>query len=128
MIVLDASAVIEVLLQTAASIQISLRISAPGETLHAPHLIDVEITQTLRRLVRTNQISPDRGAEALTDLADIPIYRHSHFPLLSQIWTRRHNFTAYDAVYLALAEALNAPMVTCDRALKTARGIKVEVF
>jgi predicted nucleic acid-binding protein len=128
LIVVDASAVIEVLLQTASSTQIGLRMSAAGETLHAPHLLDVEIAQTLRRFVRMNQISSDRGAEALTDLADIAIHRHSHFPLLPQIWVLRHNFSAYDAAYLALAEALSAPLLTCDRALMSARGIRVEVF
>lgn len=120
---------LELLLQTPASKQISLRLTASGDTLHAPHLLDVEIAQALRRLVRTNQLSPDRAAEALADLAGIPISRHSHFLLLSRIWSLRHNFTAYDAAYLALAEALKAPLVTCDRALKTVRGgIKVEVF
>ncbi len=129
MIVVDASAIIEVLLQTSASSQISQRITAHGDTLHAPHLLDVEIANTLRRFVLTNQLTADRGAEALTDLADIAIYRHAHFPLLASIWNLRHNFSAYDAAYLALAETLDAPLVTCDAALGAAGGgITVEVF
>lgn len=129
MIVVDASAVLEVLLQTAAARRVSQRIFASGETLHVPHLLDVEIAQVLRRYARSGAISPDRGAEALADLADLPLNRYPHFVLLPRIWVLRHNLTAYDAVYLALAEALDAPLVTRDRALASARaGVRVEVL
>ncbi len=120
MIVVDASAVLEVLLQTAAAGAVSNRIFASGETLHAPHLLDVEVAQVLRRYARSGALSPQRGEEALEDLADLPLNRYPHDVLLPRIWELRHNVTAYDAAYIALAEALSATLVTRDRALADA--------
>jgi predicted nucleic acid-binding protein len=102
---------------------------AANETLHAPHLIDLEVAQVLRRYVRSAIISADRGAEALSDLVDFPLTRYPHFVLLPRVWQMRHDLTAYDAAYLALAEALDAALVTRDRALaKTASRVRVEVI
>ena len=120
MIVVDAAAVLEVLLQTPVAARVGRRIFAAGETLHAPHLLDLEIAQVLRRYVRSGVISAKRGSEALTDLADLPLNRYPHVVLLPRIWQFRHNVTAYDAAYLALAEALDAPLVTRDKALASA--------
>ena len=104
-------------------------IFAANETLHAPHLIDLEIAQVLRRYVRSAIISADRGAEALSDLADFPLTRYPHFVLLTRIWQMRHGLTAYDAAYLALAEALDARLITRDRALAgTGSRVRVEVI
>jgi predicted nucleic acid-binding protein len=104
-------------------------IFAPNETLHAPHLIDLEVAQVLRRYVRSGVISPERGAEALTDLFDFPLTRYPHFVLLPRIWQMRHALTAYDAAYLALAEALDAPLATRDRALgRAGTQVRVEVI
>ena len=126
---MDASVVLEVLLQTPAARRISDRIFDVGETLHAPHLLDIEIAQALRRYARSGTISADRGAEALADLADLPLHRYPHFIFLRRIWKLRHNLTAYDAVYLSLAESLDAPLLTRDRALASAGGrVRVEVL
>lgn len=95
-------------------------IFAAGETLHAPHLIDLEVAQVLRRYVRSSIISAERGAEALADLADFPLTRYPHLILLNRIWQLRGGVTTYDAAYLALAEALDARLVTRDRALAKA--------
>jgi predicted nucleic acid-binding protein len=107
---------------------VSRFIFAANQTLHAPHLIDLEIAQVLRRYVRSAIISAERGAEAVTDLLDFPLTRYPHFVLLTRIWQLRHGLTAYDAAYLALAEALDAPLVTRDRALARARSqVRVQV-
>jgi predicted nucleic acid-binding protein len=104
-------------------------IFAANETLHAPHLIDLEIAQVLRRYVRTSIISADRGTEALADLIDFPLTRYPHNVLLLRIWQMRHGLTAYEAAYLALAEALDAPLITSDRALaKAGSHVRVEVI
>lgn len=127
MIVVDASVVLEVLLQTPAASRVSRRIFASAETLDAPHLLDVEIEQVFGRYPRSGVISSGRGAEALMDLADLPLSRYPHFVLLPRIWHWRRNLTAYDAAYWALAEALGAPLLTRDRALASARaGVPVE--
>lgn len=122
MIVVDASAVIEVLLGTPAARRVAERLFAEGETLHAPHLLDVEVAQVLRRYALADALGSERGGEALEDLADFPITRYPHQPFLLRIWELRHNVTAYDAAYLALAEALAAPLVTRDAKLASAAG------
>ena len=102
---------------------------ARNETLHAPHLIDLEITQVLRRYTRSAAVSAERASEALTDLVDFPLIRYPHFALLKRIWELRDGLTAYDAAYVALAEALDAMLVTRDRALaKAGRLVRVEVI
>ena len=127
MIVVDASALIEVLLGTRAAGILAERLFADGETLHAPHLIDVEVAQVLRRYALAGTLGADRGAEALEDLADFPIARYPHQPFLFRMWELRHNVTAYDAAYLALAEALDAPLVTRDAKLASSAGHRARI-
>lgn len=127
MIVLDASAALEVLLNTPAGQRLGDRLFASGETLHAPHLLDVEVAQVLRRYAATGTLTPERGREALEDLTDLPLARYPHELFLSRIWDMRHNLTAYDAVYVALAEALDARLLTRDAALARARGHRARV-
>lgn len=117
MIVLDASAVIEVLLQTDDGIAVADRILAPNETLHAPHLIDIEVAQVLRRFVLRGEVKAERAQQALEMMAEFPLTRYDHEPLLGRIWELRENLTAYDAAYVALAEGLDATLVTRDRTL-----------
>jgi predicted nucleic acid-binding protein len=126
-IVVDASAALEVLLRTPAAPAIEERLFASGETLHAPHLIDLEVAQTLRRYAVGGDIAPARGRIALADFTDFPIQRYPHGVLLPRIWELRHNLTAYDAAYVALAEALDAPLVTRDRSLAAAGGRRARI-
>lgn len=130
MIVVDASAILEVLLNTPAGARVSERIFVPGETLHAPHLLDLEVAQVLRRYARARELDSGRGLEALEDLADLPLTRYPHGLLLPRIWELRGNVTAYDAAYVALAEALAAPLVTRDAALASVRAhrARIELF
>ncbi len=130
MIVLDASAAIDWLLQTAVGQQIEKRIYARGESLHAPHLLDVEVTQVLRRLVRERAVSEPRADQAIHDLLDLRVTRYPHFIFLPQIWRLRHNLSAYDASYVALAEKLDATLITRDAGMASAsvRGVSVELF
>lgn len=120
MIVVDASALIELLLRTASAQVVRQKLIESGRSLHAPHLIDIEVTQVLRRYALTGEIEPERGKEALADLFAFPISRHAHDALLSRVWGLRNNLSAYDAVYLALAEALDASLLTHDQRLVTA--------
>lgn len=117
MIVVDASALLEFLLQTPLGARVEARLFRDGDEIHSPHLADVEVTQGLRRLVRSGEVSRDRAADAIADLTDLDLHRHRHLDLLTRVWKLRENVTAYDATYIALAEALDAPMVTCDAAL-----------
>lgn len=122
MIVLDASAVIELLLRTATGKRVARRISARGQGLHAPHLVDVEVLQVLRRWEAHGALSPVRAAEAVADLSELDVRRHPHDVLAPRIWELRANVTAYDAAYLALAEGLRAPLLTTDGRLARAPG------
>jgi predicted nucleic acid-binding protein len=129
-IVLDASAAIDWLLQTAAGQRIEQRIYSHSESLHAPHLLDLEVGQVLRRLVREGAISALRADQAIEDLLDLRIVRYPHFVLLPRIWQLRHNLSAYDAAYVALAEKLDACLITRDARLASASGhaAPIELF
>jgi predicted nucleic acid-binding protein len=129
-IVLDASAAVEWLLQTSAGLQIDRRIYSRNESLHSPHLLDIEVAHVLRRFVSGSRISARRGEEALRDLYALKITRYPHDIFLLRIWQHRQNLSAYDAAYIALAEDLSAPLITRDRRLSLAPGhsARVEVF
>lgn len=122
MIVIDASVVIEVLLGTAAGRAIEGRVFDSRASLHAPHLVDVETAHVLRRYEATGDLTGGRAAEAIEDLRDLPITRHEHALLLPRIWQLRRNLTAYDAAYVALADALDATLLTRDAKLARAAG------
>jgi predicted nucleic acid-binding protein len=121
-IVVDVSALLEALLRTPAAKAAERRLFDPRETLHAPHLLDVEVAQVIRRYAANGEIDGERGRAALADLADLPVHRYPHDFLLPRVWELRSNLTAYDAVYVALAEVLDAPLLTRDRRLAAAPG------
>ena len=121
MIILDASAALELVLNTHIGRGVAERIADPAESLHAPHLLTVEVTQVLRRYVLSRFLSEDEGRAALRDLVDLGVELYEHEPLLPRAWDWRELLTAYDGVYVALAEALDSPLVTSDRRL--ARGV-----
>jgi len=114
--------VLEVLLRSQTGLEIEKRIFSPQETLYAPHLLDLEVAQVLRRYCASGEMDAERGREALRDLADIPINRYPHDVFLPRIWELRPNMTAYDAAYVALAETLPAPLLTRDTRLASAPG------
>lgn len=127
MIVVDASAVLELVLDTEAARRVAGRLLAPSEVLHAPHLLDVEVTQAVRRYVRSGEIDPAKGRQAIADLLDLPVVRHPHTVLLVRAWELRRSITAYDAMYVALAEALGAPLLTRDARLARSHGHRARV-
>ena len=130
MIVLDTSAAVDWLLQTPSGLRIEQRIYANQDTLHSVHLIDVEFVQVLRRLVREGALTPRRAEEAMEDMAALRITRYAPVVLMQRIWQLRQNLTAYDAAYVALAEALQAPLITRDHRIASAPGhsAAIEVF
>jgi len=127
LIVIDASAVLELLLRTAKGIKVEERVFDSEESLHAPHLIDIEVTQTLRRLVSHKDITAARGKQALEDHVELNVKRAEHKKLLERIWTLRDSVTAYDAAYVVLAEILDAPLITCDAKLARSHGHKARI-
>jgi predicted nucleic acid-binding protein len=130
LIVIDASAGIDWLLQTPNGDRIDRYISVHTGSLNAPHLIDIEVAHSLRRLVRLGLISPLRGDQAISFLQALPISRHPHTDLLPRIWRHRHILSAYDATYVALAEMLGATLITRDARLASAHGhtAKIQLF
>jgi len=126
-IVVDASALIEALLRPEAAESLARRLYAPRQTLHAPHLIDAEVAQVVRRYTMSGAIDHERGGAAIKDLADFPIRRYPHGFLLSRVWDLRNNLSANDAIYVALAEALDAPLLTRDQRLAATAGHFVQV-
>jgi len=120
MVVIDASALIELLLDAARFPRIEEIVR--DHELHAPHLLDIEIVHSLRHAVLGKRLSAARAFAALQDYTDLPIRRHSHDRLVARIWELRDNVTAYDASYVALAESLGLPLITRDRRLAHSSG------
>jgi len=125
MIVLDASVVVELLINGALADSLRRDLAERPESVIVPHLLDIEVMSALRRLVAGRRIDTHRGEQLLTDLAALPAERYAHTPLIGRIWELRHNFTAYDAAYIALAEATNSVLYTTDE--KLCRGHRAQV-
>jgi predicted nucleic acid-binding protein len=122
-IVLDASALVEMVLDTPTGRSVATRIADPALGLHVPHLADVEVAQALRRYARDGELTGGEAAHALEDFRALDVERHAHEPLLTRVWQLRENFSVYDAVYVALAEALGTTVLTCDRRLARTAGV-----
>lgn len=129
MLVVDTSAVLAAIIAERSDSDLSRRLAGDGD-LHAPHLIDVELLHALRRLVFAGALSEDRAADARTDLAELAIVRYGHEGLADRAWALRANLTAYDAMFVVLAEMLDVALITCDAGLGAAPGTTaaVEVF
>ena len=123
MIVVDASAILEVLLLTPAARRVGSRLFADGETLHAPHLLDIEVAQGICRYCLSEKLDAARGQAAVQDFASFALIRYPHTMFLTRIWQLRANLTAYDA----LAEGLGAPLITRDAALARAPGHRARI-
>lgn len=126
-VVVDASAAVELLLDTDVGRRVGDRVFA-ADARHAPHLLDVEVGQVLRRFVLGRQLEVARAVAAVDDLVAFPMQRHGHAALLERAFDLRANLSIYDGVYLALAEGLGATLLTCDEALARAPGRRAEVL
>lgn len=129
MIVIDASVVVELLLNSPFGTEAARRVREAGATLHAPNLLDLEVASVLRRAERLGEVPPDRARLCIQNLAQLRIERHPHVPFLGRIWDLRPNLTPYDAAYIALAESLDAPLMTLDARMAGApHRARVEVI
>ena len=128
MIVLDASVIVELLTNGAMADAIREELAGRDESFLVPHLIDIEVLSALRRLVVGRRIDAHRSEEFLAGLATLPVERCAHTPLMGRIWELRHNFTAYDATYIALAEATDSALYTCDEKLRSGHRARVVLF
>ena len=129
MLVVDTSAVLDALVAVDPASGLIERLADDGD-LHAPHLIDIEVLHALRRLTARGELSEDRASDARADFGNLAVVRYPHVGLSNRIWQLRHNLTAYDAAYVALAEALEVSLVTCDRRLSEAswHTAQIELF
>ena len=125
--VLDASAAVELLLNTASGGRLRARLADEADIVHVPHLVDLEIAQVLRRYAMSGGIDEGTAAAALRRWRDFDVERYPHEPLLDRVWQLRANVSAYDAVYVALAEALSDVLVTGDLRLARAPGLAVGI-
>jgi predicted nucleic acid-binding protein len=125
-LVIDTSAAIAALAATDPASGLLERLADDGD-LHVPHLIDVEMLHALRHLTFRGELTDDRAADARTDFADLALTRYPHQPLSARVWELRHNLTAYDATFVALAETLGVPLVTCDAHVTRASSHHAEI-
>jgi predicted nucleic acid-binding protein len=120
-LVVGTSAALAALIASEPPAGLVERLAGDGD-LHAPHLIDIEMLHALRRMTTRGELNEDRAADARTDFADLALTRYPHHPLSDRVWKLRHNLSAYDATFVALAEVLDATLITCDARLAAAAG------
>jgi predicted nucleic acid-binding protein len=128
LIVLDASVVVELLINGPLADSIRTELAGRDESLLVPHLIEVEVISAIRKMAAGRRIDPHLSGQFLEGLAALPAERYSHTPLIGRIWKLRHNFTAYDAAYITLAEATKSVLYTCDEKLRKGHRARVVVF
>jgi predicted nucleic acid-binding protein len=128
MIVLDASVIVELLTNGAMADAIRKDLAGHDESFLVPFLIDIEVLSALRRLVMGRRVDAHRCEEFLAGLMTLPVERCAHTPLIGRIWELRHNFTAYDATYISLAEATGSALYTCDEKLRSGHRARVVLF
>ena len=128
MIVLDASIVVELLTNGRLADSLRHDLARIDDVFLVPHLLDIEVASALRTLTATRRIDAHRSEQLLTALASFRVERYPHTPLLDRIWELRHNFTPYDAAYIALAEATNSILYTCDEKLSKGHKARVMLF
>lgn len=130
MIVLDASAAARLLLRLPPADRLAERLFEREESLNAPELFELEVLNVLRRYSVVGGLRDGRALDALAALGDLGVTLYPHPPLRHRVWALRENLTAYDAAYVALAEALGAVLVTVDARLARAPGTlaRVELF
>jgi len=128
MIVLDASVIVELLANGPLADSLRHDLAGRDDSFIAPHLLDVEVVSAMRQLAAGRRIDSHRSEQFLTGLAMLPVQRFPHTPLLNRIWELRHNFTAYDAAYIALAEATSSVLYTCDEKLARGHRARVALF
>ena len=128
MIVLDASVVVELLTNGRLAGSLRRELAGRDEAFIVPHLLDVEAVSALRNLAAGGRIDSHRSEQFLSGLAALPAERYAHTPLVDRIWELRHNFTAYDAAYIALAEATGSVLYTCDAKLCKGHRAQVALF
>jgi len=125
-IVVDASTVVDLICNARGAAALRAQLLADG-SVHAPHLLDIEVGGALRRLVASGELSADRAADALLDAVDLPIHLYPHRALVQRAWELREHITISDGVYIALAEALDAPLLTSDARLARAGGHRATI-
>jgi len=115
---------------TTAGLRVASRVLASGNTLHSPELVFVEVTSAFRRMVSAGTLAQARAEDAIRDLAALRLKAYPHLSLVGRVWELRHNLSAYDATYVALAETLDAPLLTCDGKMSAAQGhhARIEAF
>lgn len=127
MIVVDASAVVDMLLRTPAGERVERRMESDAGPFHTAHLIDPEVVGALSRLVRAGKIRPEIGTRCIGEFARLPLERHAHEPLVARAWELRENVRSYDAMYVVIAELAGCPLVTTDAALARSSGHRATI-
>jgi predicted nucleic acid-binding protein len=125
---LDASVVVELVTNGRLAASLRRDLAVRSESFLVPHLLDIEVASALRRLMEGRRIDWYQSEQLLTGLSTLPAECYAHTPLLGRIWELRHDFTAYDGAYIALAEATHSTLYTTDEKLSKGHRAQVKLF